>query len=765
MSRHGEQETDGGYSDGTWLPGGFGEPANRVGGGKHRLAGNGPGEHQQRGSGQSQPGRDSNTGPPWEEVSPPGGRPGWDRSGTSPVPGPADLAGGHPSGPLPVLPSLPAPAQQGDWPEPPPALGYAGVPDHGYPDNGHARYSGPGGAGYPGADYADGGYGGHDDTGYGDTGYAGTGYASTGYEPGGYRETDNSAGFGGTSTGVPTGHAHRGSGTPAPVDDYPEPHTGFIDPSYIDPGSIGTVSADTGFPHTGFIDTGFTDTGFIDTGFTDTGFTDTGFTDTGFTDTGFTDTGTGYVVPGGPRDGFTAGAGGYLDDGDYPAGDDEYLAYGEHAAGRHDRDDDHGFPDRGGWYGEVDEQQGWAEDDDEHLLPGLSTDTRRRGESRRPGGTGPGREPTGRRGTVRAGGGEPGSGPAKGVKRRRSMRRLAPWLAVGVLLALLVGAGGGYLYVYRTYLHPPDFAGPGTKPVVVRIYPGDSASTVGQRLQRLGVVASARAFANAAKASGRGSALEPGFYRMKLHMQAALAFALLLKPSAREQTRITIPEGQRLSQVIATLGRATGNERGYQQAIKDVAALNLPSFANGKPEGYLFPATYEVQPNTPPIKVLQAMVTRFGQEAASVSLPSAAAHAELTQAQVIVVASLIQAEGRHLSDFPKIAEVIYKRLNSNTLLQLDSTVMYALHTRGIRATAQQLKVRSPYNTYVHKGLPPGPIDSPGDAAIRAALHPAHGNLMYFVTVDPKTGLTKFTSSFTQFQQFEAELTSNLAKGR
>ena len=319
--------------------------------------------------------------------------------------------------------------------------------------------------------------------------------------------------------------------------------------------------------------------------------------------------------------------------------------------------------------------------------------------------------------------------------------------------------------MYRTYLHPPDFAGPGTRPVVVRIYPGDSASTVGQRLQRLGVVASARAFSNAAKTSGRGSALEPGYYRVNLHMQAALAFALLLKPSARVQTRITIPEGQRLSQIIATLGRATGNERGYQQAIKDVAALNLPSFANGKPEGYLFPATYEVQPKTPPVKVLQTMVTRFGQEAASVSLPAAAAHAELTQAQVITVASLIQAEGRHLSDFPKIAEVIYKRLNSNIPLQLDSTVMYALHTHGVRATSQQLKVRSPYNTYLHKGLPPGPIDSPGDAAIRAALHPAHGTLMYFVTVDPRTGLTKFTSSFTQFQRFEAELTANLAKGR
>ncbi len=352
------------------------------------------------------------------------------------------------------------------------------------------------------------------------------------------------------------------------------------------------------------------------------------------------------------------------------------------------------------------------------------------------------------------------------------MRRLAPWLALSVVLALLIGAGAGYFYVYRTYLHPPDFAGPGTSVRVVRIFPGDTAVVVGQRLQQEGVVASARAFSNAAKASGQGSSLEPGYYRVRLHMSAALAFALLLKPSSREQTRVTIPEGWRLSQIIAALGRDTGNLQGYQQAIKKAAALNLPPFAHGNPEGYLFPATYSIPPNTPPLKVLQDMVTRFDTEAASISLPAAAAHAELTQSEVITVASLIQAEGKHLADFPKIARVIYNRLNSSPEipLQLDSTVMYALNTHGVRVTtdqqvAQHLKVKSPYNTFLHTGLPPGPIDSPGDAAIKAALHPAHGSWMYFVTVNPKTGLTKFTSSFAQFQRYEAELTANTAKGK
>jgi UPF0755 protein len=95
-------------------------------------------------------------------------------------------------------------------------------------------------------------------------------------------------------------------------------------------------------------------------------------------------------------------------------------------------------------------------------------------------------------------------------------------------------------------------------------------------------------------------------------------------------------------------------------------------------------------------------------------------------------------------------------------LGLDSTVNYALHRFGVHLTAAQLRVNSPYNTFIHAGLPPGPIDNPGDAAIRAALNPAHGNFLYFVTVNLKTGLTKFTSSAAQFQQFVAECDQNNA---
>ena len=158
------------------------------------------------------------------------------------------------------------------------------------------------------------------------------------------------------------------------------------------------------------------------------------------------------------------------------------------------------------------------------------------------------------------------------------------------------------------------------------------------------------------------------------------------------------------------------------------------------------------------------MVQRFDQEAASINLPQAAASVHMTPSQVIIVASLIQAEGGSTSYYPQIARVIYNRLAQNMPLQLDSTVMYGLNTFGIIASDQQLKSTSRYNTYKYKGLPPGPIDSPGNAAIQAALHPAPGNDLYFVTVNPKTGLTEFTASQATFEQLRSELERNLGQG-
>jgi len=349
--------------------------------------------------------------------------------------------------------------------------------------------------------------------------------------------------------------------------------------------------------------------------------------------------------------------------------------------------------------------------------------------------------------------------------RRRRFRWIAPLVALLVIL-IPVGIGGSYAYsLYMSKYHPADYSGPGSGYLVVQVPAGASPTSLGPELARLGVVASARAFVLAAEHSSNPNGLLPGFYGMHRQMKASLAYALLLDQKNLVQVTVTIPEGWRLSQIVAYLGAKSGiPASAYQAVLNDPARLHLPAYANGKPEGYLFPATYEVLPHETALGVLTGMVQRFEQEAAQLNLPTAAKRVHLTEGQVVIMASLVEAEGGRVSDYPKIARVIYNRLAQGIPLQLDSTVLYGLHSYGIIASDQQLTSTSPYNTYKYKGLTPGPIDSPGAAAIQAVLNPAAGNWLYFVTVNPKTGLTLFTASQAQFERYRAELEHNLGQG-
>jgi peptidoglycan lytic transglycosylase G len=440
-----------------------------------------------------------------------------------------------------------------------------------------------------------------------------------------------------------------------------------------------------------------------------------------------------------------------------PVGGDFY-APGQH--GSPDDGDQYGDPDPGRYYGDRAPENPYDqyEDDDRYdtanrFVPGFADygedgdqgdRAARRKAARRsgPGGQSPGRRP-----------------------RRRRLRWIAPLAALLVILVPVV-IGGAYVYsFYMSKYHPADYSGPGTGYMVVQVGAGDTPTSLGPKLQQLGVVASARAFVLAAEHSSNPNGLLPGFYGVHEHMKASLAYALLLDPKNLVQVTVTIPEGLRTSQTLAVLGARSGiAARAYAQVLKNPAQLHLPAYANGKPEGYLFPATYEVQPHETALGVLTGMVQRFDQEAAAVNLPAGARKVHLTEGQVIIMASLVQAEGGRLSDYPKIARVIYNRLAQGIPLQLDSTVLYGLNTYGIMATDAQLTSDSPYNTYRHKGLTPGPIDNPGAAAIQAVLNPATGNWLYFVTVNPKTRETLFTASQAQFEQFRAELEHNLGQG-
>jgi UPF0755 protein len=331
-------------------------------------------------------------------------------------------------------------------------------------------------------------------------------------------------------------------------------------------------------------------------------------------------------------------------------------------------------------------------------------------------------------------GGYDGDGPRK--RRRGPVRRLAPWIA---LLVIVVPVALGLLHVWDIYqakVHPADYTGAGAKPTVtVQVTSGETAGQLAPTMLKDGVVASTRAFVLAAENSSNPTGLEPGFFVLNSHMQATLAWAALLNPKNRDQAVVTIPEGKRASQVIATLAKETKIPlKNFQTALDHPSELGLPSYANGKVEGYLFPATYAIQPNETAEQILQAMVARFKQEATAIDLPAAAQRLGISETDVIIEASMAQAEGGSVSDYPKIAEVINNRLKIHMALQFDSVLLYGLNAYAINVTDKQINTPGPYNDFEHSGLPPGPISNPGDSAIQGILKPATGNWLYFLTV-------------------------------
>ena len=243
---------------------------------------------------------------------------------------------------------------------------------------------------------------------------------------------------------------------------------------------------------------------------------------------------------------------------------------------------------------------------------------------------------------------------------------------------------------------------------------------------------------------------------MAEQMSAAAALDRLVDPDARQSTGVTVREGLWTSEVFAILADATGHEVADYEAV-DPASLDLPEAANGELEGYLFPDTYEFSPTSTPEEQLQAMIDLGARRYEDLGLADADMH------DVIIKASIIQGEGMFAEDLPKIARVMENRLagdsETNGRLQMDSTIHFIAQERGRAGTTEaQRAVDDPYNTYVHQGLPPGPINSPGAVAIDAAMHPAEGDWLYFVTVNPTTGETVFSNTLDDHnvavQEFE-----------
>ncbi len=342
-------------------------------------------------------------------------------------------------------------------------------------------------------------------------------------------------------------------------------------------------------------------------------------------------------------------------------------------------------------------------------------------------------------------------------RRRRRGRRL---LVLVVAIAIVAAAGVGAFTVLRPVVASltagNDYPGPGTGTVQVTVHDGDSGRAIAAALQKAGVVKTPKAFLDAAAADPRSASIQPGTYALRQKMSGKEALAVLVDPKNRTVPRVTIREGLWMNETFAALSKGTGTPvADYERAAKDPAALGLPAAAKGNLEGWLFPSTYEFPDKASAAEQLRTMVAKTASVLAAVGVPGA------EQERTLVVASIVEGEVSGQGDRGKVARVIENRLRTSGpptfgLLQMDSTVHYAVHQRGRAGTTDaDRRSTSPYNTYRHKGLPPAPINSPGEASIRAAAHPTPGPWLFFVTVNPDTGETRFATTKAEHDRYAA----------
>lgn len=352
--------------------------------------------------------------------------------------------------------------------------------------------------------------------------------------------------------------------------------------------------------------------------------------------------------------------------------------------------------------------------------------------------------------------------PAASRPPRRTPRFVAILLAVA-----LVGGGG---YAAWSVLGPSvtglfggadetdiDFPGPGKGEVKVVVKPGDTGEQIATTLKDAGVTKTRTAYLQAATGNPAAAArIQAGTYTMLKGMTGADAFTFLSDPANRSADRVTIREGLWKNETLAALSKATGVPlKDYQAAAKNTSGIGLPAEAKGNVEGWLFPATYEFSEGATAVEQLKEMVAQ------TVNALEAAGVDKAQWERTLTIASIVEGEVNGDADRAKVARVVLNRLEggppSYGLLQMDSTVHYVAQERGKAGTTDaQRNSDSPYNTYKHEGLPPGPIGNPGAASIEAAAKPASGPWFFFVTVDPSTGETKFATTVAEHDRNVAE---------
>lgn len=317
--------------------------------------------------------------------------------------------------------------------------------------------------------------------------------------------------------------------------------------------------------------------------------------------------------------------------------------------------------------------------------------------------------------------------------KRRRRRILAACLA---LLALAV-LGAGFFVATLLFL-PPEFGGE-PRELAFEIERGELLDSIAARLHEAGLIRDPLALKLASFIGGGGTGIKAGVHSLRSDMNAwDLMRALQASPQA-EFTRLVIPEGWDLFEIarrVEEAGIATAVE--FRRAVADPGPISDLASRAVSLEGYLFPDTYHVPTDAGAEEVAAMMVRRF-RDMLDEDLLADLEASGLSPHEGVILASLIAREAGNFQEMPLISSVFHNRLRLGMKLDCDPTIIYAIKLDGrwdgdIRWADKELD--SPYNTYVHGGLPPGPIGNPGAEALRAAARPADTDYLYFVAMSP-----------------------------
>lgn len=352
----------------------------------------------------------------------------------------------------------------------------------------------------------------------------------------------------------------------------------------------------------------------------------------------------------------------------------------------------------------------------------------------------------------------------------RIVRRIVLTITIVTLLILIFIGGGGYLYI-KSALEPVDKDSKVQKKVEIPI--GSSVTGISQKLEASGIIKNAKVFKYYVKFKNEAGFMA-GEYELSPSMEIPEIINRLKTGKVLQQAafQLTIPEGKQLREIAQIMAKAVNkpedevfnqlNDRTFIQTLMgkypDLLTTDILNPNIKYPlEGYLFPATYPFYKTNPTI---EEMVVTMLDQTRKVITPYLADSSDekITAHQLLTMSSLIEEEATKKADRKKISSVFYNRIEQGMPLQTDPTVLYAQGKHKERVLYEDLEVDSPYNTYKHKGLPPGPIANAGKDSLDAAVNPADTKHLYFLAT--AGGDVIFTNTLDEHNAAKAEHITN-----